>query len=167
MFSTKTLYFAIIIIMLLQIILLWLGLLFAMHLRKTRQSVWSYLSTFGGKKSSASSHVGHEAMTRKIQVNSNDYDPSSFGKRDTELENELRRMKESVNHPVESLANEALRVEGLSKIVDAPKDAVASNDSRTKLVVLNDLWFSVRKGECFGFLVQLNSYPLVFYSFHL
>ncbi|KAJ3410864.1 ATP-binding cassette sub- A member 5 [Chytridiales sp. JEL 0842] len=70
---------------------------------------------------------------------------------DVELERETRRLRGSVSK-AEEWDVDAIRVEGLGKVVDAPHRGNKKDKIKDKLEVLNELWFGVRKGECFGFL---------------
>jgi hypothetical protein len=87
---------------------------------------------------------------------------------DAELERETQRLRDTVGDS-KAWVGEALRVECLGKVVEAPQSKKKKNGEEEKsesegkemendkkkknqLEVLKGLWFSLRKGECFGFL---------------
>ncbi|ORY38131.1 P-loop containing nucleoside triphosphate hydrolase protein [Rhizoclosmatium globosum] len=74
-------------------------------------------------------------------------DDSSFPL-DSQLNSEIEYLRTHSSNDAFDDDRMQMVVEGVGKVVNSN----ASGSKRKNLVILNDLWFGVRKGECFGFL---------------
>ncbi|KAJ3307062.1 ATP-binding cassette sub- A member 2 [Blyttiomyces sp. JEL0837] len=111
-------------------------------------SLWEIFGRFG----SGSGNKSGDDIEMSDGMGGNDTDGFLV---DSELETEVQRLKNSVCEDGKLWdGDETVRVEGLGKVIDVDEKGVGRrwNSKKGKLVVLKDLWFGVRSGECFGFL---------------
>jgi hypothetical protein len=156
---TNSKYMMLIAIQLVQIIICWGILLLAMYLKNTRQTLYTFI--FRSLFSKIVDHkIHHETHKDCVGIPMNSKHPSLDSQRsiDSELINEIARIKKGATTSGSGLANDAVIIEGVSKSVNLSSALLNFNESSNEnLVILDDLYLSVKKGECFGFLVSFCS----------
>jgi hypothetical protein len=134
-----------------------------MHIQKTRQTFSGYffasftkiLSRFKISWTSKKTNLNKPAMISSFETGKSiNLKSLKAGEiLDTELTNELLRLQETAQNLLED-SDEVIRIEGLSKSFDDIGFLSEQEYKESTSTILDNLWFAVRKGECFGFLVN-------------
>ncbi|KAJ3017413.1 UNVERIFIED_CONTAM: ATP-binding cassette sub- A member 2, partial [Siphonaria sp. JEL0065] len=115
--------------------------IFLFHLQRNNITFFEFI----GRKQVSTMKA--KAVADSHDLESDLADDASFPL-DLELQAEKELLQKNASDGTFDDARVQMVVEGVDKVVNS----TANGSQRKNLVILNDLWFSVRKGECFGFL---------------